>query len=285
VANFYHVTGKRVLLNGGLQWAPFFQDRREFYQRVGPHTALPALFALLFTEISVFMFEDATMLSIWIATDSFDKGDNFDRLNSWFTLLSVVMCLSLLLSSILAWLRFWIWESDACSIACQIISAVAFLIIFGIIVVFLVSLVFMGFQTIAGKELTTQGPFFILVCLSWVFGSFFACTLRQESRVPLIQSASWCDDDPACDIMMVHGQEQHDATHSSNVESSGQSNIDNTSSSSEPSVSTETPEVMIMISTNFSCAAVDVEANIPFAEAVVLLEDPIGDDSSPKIDP
>jgi hypothetical protein len=82
----------------------------------------------------------------------------------------------------------------------------------------------------------------------------------------------------------MHGQQQHDATHS-NVESSGQSNSDNTSSS-EPSISTETPEAMIMISTNTpsdSSCDVDVEATIPFAEAV-LLEDPIGD-SSPKINP
>eukprot|EP00339_Tiarina_fusa_P014779 CAMPEP_0117075318 /NCGR_PEP_ID=MMETSP0472-20121206/53100_1 /TAXON_ID=693140 ORGANISM="Tiarina fusus, Strain LIS" /NCGR_SAMPLE_ID=MMETSP0472 /ASSEMBLY_ACC=CAM_ASM_000603 /LENGTH=219 /DNA_ID=CAMNT_0004800771 /DNA_START=378 /DNA_END=1038 /DNA_ORIENTATION=+ len=219
------------------------------------------------------------MLSIWIATDSFDKSDIFDRLNSWFTLLSVVMCVSLLLGSVLAWLRFWKWESDACSIACQILSAVAFLIIFGIIVLFLFWIVFLGFQTIAQKELDNEIPFLILVSFSWVFGSFFACTLRQKSRVPLVQAASWRDDNPSCDVIMMDGQPRHGGTRSSVESTTGRSSSDNISSSEEPSTSNDFNYKKSSHDAAASGAVLDVEANIiPFVEAV-LLEDPMGSSS------
>ena len=92
-------------MKDGLQWAPFFQDRREFYLNVGQDSALPTLFAILFTELSVFLFEDATLLGIWIFSRSFDKMDTFDRLNPWVTLLSVVMYILMLLVSSILWLR------------------------------------------------------------------------------------------------------------------------------------------------------------------------------------
>jgi hypothetical protein len=178
--------GKRVLLKGGLQWAPFFQDRREFYQTVGPDSVLPKLFAIIFTELSVFLFEDATILNIWIFSDSFDKSDIFDRMNAWVTLLSVAMCIIMLLASLILWLRLWIWKDDLCSRVCQVLSAISFCAVFGVIVVFLLLLVFYGFFTIASDDPSDQrsGGFIIVVCICWMFASFFACTLRQRARVP-----------------------------------------------------------------------------------------------------
>jgi hypothetical protein len=178
--------GKRVLLKGGLQWAPFFQDRREFYQTVGPDSVLPTLFAIIFTEISVFLFEDAILLNIWIFSDSFDKSDIFDRMNAWATLLSVTMCIIMFLASLILWLRLWIWKDDLCSRVCQVLSAISFLAGFGVIIVFLLFLVFYGFRTIASDDQSDQsrGGFIVVVCVCWMFASFFACTLRQRARVP-----------------------------------------------------------------------------------------------------
>jgi magnesium-transporting ATPase (P-type) len=141
---------------------------------------------MIFTEISVFLFEDATLLNIWIFSGSFDKSDIFDRMNAWVTLLSVLMCIIMFVASLIFWLRLWIWKDDLCSRVCQVLSAISFLAVFGVIVVFLLFLVFYGFQTIASDDQSDQssGGFIIVVCVCWMFASFFACTLRQRARVP-----------------------------------------------------------------------------------------------------
>jgi hypothetical protein len=87
---------------------------------------------------------------------------------------------------LILWLRLWIWKEDLCSRICQVLSAISFLAVFGVIVVFLLCLVFYGFQTIASDDQSDQssGGFSIVVCVCWMFASFFACTLRQRARVP-----------------------------------------------------------------------------------------------------
>jgi len=193
IAQLWCDTGYRVLMRGGLQWAPFFQDRREFYDRVGPDSVLPRLFAILFTEIAIFMLEDATLYIIWITTDSFDKDNVFDRLNAWVSLASMVLCIILLLVSVVTWLKYCKWKPDWCSRVCQLLSGLGFLFIFGATMAMLVYLVYSGIQVVVGDERVeeneTKNSLLRAAKVMWKWISRTHCMRRRASR--MLTPYSW----------------------------------------------------------------------------------------------
>ena len=108
LARFMARRGHILKQKGGLQqWAPFCRPRRrqneEYYQQ-NPRAkerndTLSILYCITFTELSVFFLEDATMIIIWLTTAEFDPSDTWDLMNSWMTITSAIITMSLLLLS------------------------------------------------------------------------------------------------------------------------------------------------------------------------------------------
>lgn len=268
------------MIKGGLQWVPWFQDRREFYQSAGQGSIFPPIFAIIFTELAVFMFEDATLLAIWTSSNSFDRDDLFDRMNVWTTMLSVSLCIIVLLSSILLWLRLWIWKPTCCDKVCQTLSALSFLAIFGVVILMVMTLVAYGYDVVLHEEprLEANG-FFILVIFSWSFGSFFACTLRQKSRV--MASAEIVD-------MQNNGQQHHHHqqhyhpnqpqptttamtattnTHEATIIDLSQSTSNNNNANLTDNNDSNDSHVRVITEPDIG---EDVDMNIPYANAILL---------------
>jgi hypothetical protein len=144
-----------------------------------------ALFAILFTEIAIFLFEDATLIYIWFFSKTFDRSDWFDQLNAWVTLLSIAMGSMVLLLTAVVSLSNWTWKSGCCSKIAQILAALLFCGIFALVFFFLVATLFYGFRTVARED--KGDPMFgllLAVCCSWIFATYFSCRLRMEARFP-----------------------------------------------------------------------------------------------------
>ena len=130
-------------------------------------TTLRTLYAILFTEIAVFLFEDATMLNIWIfRNETYDATDLLDQSNAWTALISILLGAIVLLAAVFASLKNWTWKPGCCPKIAQLGLASFFVLLFGIVFTFLLTTLYFGFQTIVKGESTMEGGLMISVCLS-----------------------------------------------------------------------------------------------------------------------
>jgi hypothetical protein len=144
-----------------------------------------SLFAIIFTEIAIFLFEDATLLYIWVFSKTFDRSDWFDVLNAWATLLSIAMSSAVLLLTLVVSLSNWTWKSGCCAKIGQILGALLFCGIFALVFFFLVLTLFYGFRTVAREDKgDSMFGLVLAVCCSWIFATYFSCRLRMEARFP-----------------------------------------------------------------------------------------------------
>mmetsp|Transcript_5100 Transcript_5100/g.13658 ORF Transcript_5100/g.13658 Transcript_5100/m.13658 type:complete len:294 (-) Transcript_5100:133-1014(-) len=185
------VEGKHVLLHcKGLMWVPFCQNPVIFMGNMSIEEQLNmrALYAILFTEIAVFLFEDSVLVSIWIFEDGFDRSDTYDVMNGWVTLLSTFMGCAILIVSVILSLRHWVWGSTFCDVMNQLMSSLLFCALFGCIFLYLVFVMLTGFQIAAGidedEPILDFADFLLFVCFSWAIATYFSCKLRWQAVQP-----------------------------------------------------------------------------------------------------
>lgn len=110
---------RRIVQDGGCYWAPFFFTRPDRYYRSFPvesRRRLRLLFAIAFTEVAAFFFEDGAYIAIFgkpasrAVIDEFDRFNTLDLINLWLTfvrtvLTGIILCATLAATLNCGWCR------------------------------------------------------------------------------------------------------------------------------------------------------------------------------------
>uniref|UniRef100_A0A7S2II57 Uncharacterized protein n=1 Tax=Helicotheca tamesis TaxID=374047 RepID=A0A7S2II57_9STRA len=198
--------GNYLMYRGGLHWAPFFQGATQYYSRYSQEkkNILKLLYCLTFTELSVFFFEDATTILIWLNTGSFNKSDPWELANAWMTLASAISAMILLWISIVyslncAWCQNSVEniqdQNDSYAKCCQgikmIFTLIWKLLCGSIFVIFFLLCIcaWFYFLTWANIKILTESmtleineAFYILVAISWILAFYFVCKFWRKAN-------------------------------------------------------------------------------------------------------
>ena len=214
--------GNNLQFLGGLYWAPFFcPDPYEYMtSNVERERALLLLYNLVFTELCVFLYEDVTLILVYVFSTASDdiQLDGFDRFNIWTTLLSIVGTIFLLLASIayslnLQWCRdkrqvyrqqqrfcdkIKVGSSIGLRLLARLIRAFLFLCCLGLVLFYLSAVLHASILLLIREEgVPSQvrsrlqlapagftGVFFLCAMTSWTAAAYFSCKLRRQSNHP-----------------------------------------------------------------------------------------------------
>jgi hypothetical protein len=174
--------GKRLVNQKGLEWAPFCQSPSTYYpatERREPE--LRILFALAFSELAIFMFEDVTTVLVFLQTGPEDV-DWLDQANLCATFISALIALSLLLFTIVYSIHC---SCPATSLAaltmawlCRGILTLLFLVLFFIVltiilIAVILTALFVFQQGVFPDSKSEVTPFGLSVTVMWLIGFYF----------------------------------------------------------------------------------------------------------------
>lgn len=178
------------------------------------------LYNVLFTEVSVFLYEEVTLILVYVynMTDEEIEVDTFDKFNIWLAVLSAIATFFLLLVTIVyslnvRWCRDMSKKLQAHDNAREklmaggrfgggllkrVLQAGLFLLFFAVILSY-ISFVLQASILLVTKDdvpkmlqrrvqLLFSGPtaiFLFGVLSAWLVASYFSCKLRQQARAPI----------------------------------------------------------------------------------------------------
>mmetsp|Transcript_47588 Transcript_47588/g.71989 ORF Transcript_47588/g.71989 Transcript_47588/m.71989 type:complete len:251 (+) Transcript_47588:151-903(+) len=223
------------MYRGGLQWAPFFLNHREYYSSYSNErkNTLKLLYCLTFTEISVYLFEDALTLLIWGRTDTFDNTDLWEVTNAWFTLASAIMAMLLLLvimfcsinclwcqnffektghndnSSSKFWSTIKIMVKRAC-LLCILVFSLVFYIALCTLFVYVILVNLSILSPLLNWENGDIGIvwFYMWVGILWLLAIFFACPFWRKAKITKESTNSKTNSDTAANESLVDDSAQ-----------------------------------------------------------------------------
>uniref|UniRef100_A0A7S4SQL3 Uncharacterized protein n=2 Tax=Ditylum brightwellii TaxID=49249 RepID=A0A7S4SQL3_9STRA len=227
--------GNYIMYRGGLQWAPFFLNHREYYSSYSNErkNTLKLLYCLTFTEISVYLFEDALTLLIWGRTDTFDNTDLWEVTNAWFTLASAIMAMLLLLvimfcsinclwcqnffektghndnSSSKFWSTIKIMVKRAC-LLCILVFSLVFYIALCTLFVYVILVNLSILSPLLNWENGDIGIvwFYMWVGILWLLAIFFACPFWRKAKITKESTNSKTNSDTAANESLVDDSAQ-----------------------------------------------------------------------------
>lgn len=201
-----HLGNTLVNSSQGLEWKPFCQSKYP------PQRAdkLKIMFAMVFTELTVFLFEDMTTVFIYYHEIQEDT-DVWDIANLYLTAMSAVVAFVLLMMTII-YSIYCPMASNSCIgsigyLLLNIVRTVFFLFTFGcVLVVVILSLLFVASFLIGNQRAqfwkgSLGFSFFWLFCI-WLVGLFFLSNLIR-GRLGLLRKFTKEDEeeDPTPEIM------------------------------------------------------------------------------------
>mmetsp|Transcript_2374 Transcript_2374/g.3361 ORF Transcript_2374/g.3361 Transcript_2374/m.3361 type:complete len:384 (-) Transcript_2374:264-1415(-) len=212
-----HLGGTLVRVKGGLHsWVPFCQSRRKY----PTDNKLRLIFALVFTELAIFLFEDTATLLVFHRTTSVqseeDGGgteeeqlDLWDRANLCFTLLSAIVATVLLLLSLVMSINLGYfcsptsepnappmgWLAFTLALVCRWVSLILFLCLFLIVlgVVLYAILLAAGFL-VGDRSVRAEYDivFWFWILIMWIIGFYFFSQDRHCEGTESWTRYRWC---------------------------------------------------------------------------------------------
>mmetsp|Transcript_31262 Transcript_31262/g.51608 ORF Transcript_31262/g.51608 Transcript_31262/m.51608 type:complete len:293 (-) Transcript_31262:354-1232(-) len=174
--------GKRLVNKNGLEWAPFCQSSQTYYPATGRRESkLRILFALAFSELAIFMFEDVTTILVFFQMGP-EEVDFLDQANLFATLVSAVIALSLLLCTLVYSIHCSCPTTSLAALTmaflCRGVLALLFLLLFLTVLVIVLIAVLLTVLFVFKRSVFPDGdmedtPFGLSVTVMWLIGFYF----------------------------------------------------------------------------------------------------------------